>query len=551
MARAAILLCLLVVLGVPFVARRVATREGEGPARPEPGTRTLIIITPHIEQIRLEFAAGFDRWHRRRFGEPVYIDWRQPGGTTEIRKQLEAQAQAAISAGLYDVTPPRTLASPTGDPLPEAALRAGAMEADLFFGGGSFEHTQAKRGIEATVPVNGQPTRVRVRIAARPHGGGFDQAWLNATYGPNSVGVERLYDPDQFWFGAALSGFGLVFNRDSLRDLGLPEPEGFADLADYRYAGLLAMADPRQSGSVATLYDSILNREGWERGWRILREMSANARYFAAASTQPPMDVGQGDAAAGVAIDFYGRGQAQALLAPGQDPATGRLGYVDPKGATYVDADPVTILAGAREPELARRFVEFVLSDQGQALWQFAPMRDGGDRLNPPDTLDPARRLGPENYRLRRMPVRRSIYERFTPWLTDKANPFEFASATPIKGWRDAIGPLMGAFAIDTSRELRQAWNALNRARGNTVFPPERLEEMERLFYALPEHPVLDDAGRVTRTLAFTPENYKAIAADVNRWRDPVRGTRAKIAYTRFFRENYAKIVELGRWQAP
>ena len=63
------------------------------------------------------------------------------------------------------------------------------------------------------------------------------------------------------------------------------------------------------------------------------------------------------------------------------------------------------------------------------------------------------------------VPVRRSIYERFTPWLTDKANPFEFASATPIKGWRDAIGPLMGAFAIDTSRELRQAWNALNRDR--------------------------------------------------------------------------------------
>src|SRR6185369_4088714 len=131
-----------------------------------------------------------------------------------------------------------------------------------------------------------------------------------------------------------------------LRELGLPEPRAFGDLTDFRYFNMLALADGRLSGSITTAYDSILNKEGWKNGWKMLREMSANARYFASAAPKPPIDVSQGEAAAGLAIDFYGRTQSQAVLAPGQDPADSRVGYVDPKGATYIDADPVTILRG-------------------------------------------------------------------------------------------------------------------------------------------------------------------------------------------------------------
>src|SRR5690606_17069006 len=173
-----------------------------------------------------------------------------------------------------------------------------------------------------------------------------------------------------YWLGTALSGFGIVYNRDVLEELGLPEPESFDDLTAFGYFNLLALADPRMSGSVTTTYESILNNQGWDSGWRTLREMAANSRYFATSSTRPPIDVSQGDAAAGLAIDFYGRGQAQEVMAAGETAETSRVGYVDPKGAVYIDADPVSILRGGPSPELAQRFVEFLLTDEAQALWQ-------------------------------------------------------------------------------------------------------------------------------------------------------------------------------------
>ncbi len=538
-ARIIIVLALLVIVGVPVVGKWLRTPKGATDAGAD-GAPMLVVVTPHIEQIRLEFGVAFDAWHRRVYGSSAVIDWRTPGGTSEIRKLLESQAEAAVAAGACTITPPKALKHRGGEKeeLPEAVIDAERADLpDVFFGGGSFEHTASKVGIVTTVSIDGKPTRVRVRISAPPTPP-FSQAYLESVYGPeNRVGVERLYDDDQHWFGTALSGFGIVYNRDLLRELGVPEPTSFAELGDPRLYRRVALADPRLSGSVATLYDAILNKEGWDKGWRILREMSANARYFSSSSTQPPLDVSQGECAAGVAIDFYGRGQSQSLLKPGDDPGSSRVGYIDPPGATYIDADPASIINGARHAELARRFVEFCLTDEAQALWQFAPLdqRPGaaGDGL------------GPRHDRLRRMPVKPSMYAKYLDRFTDKTNAFDIASKTPLRGWRDLIGPLMGAFAIDTHREIQEAWRVLNVAREKPGFSAAGLAQMEEAFYAMPTQTVIDGAGGQT-DLTLSEANYKAIAAFTGRWRDAEKGSRAKIAYTRFFQQQYRLVVEIA-----
>ena len=52
----------------------------------------MVIITPHTEQIRSELGRGFEAWHKRVYGETVRVDWRSPGGTSEIyiRAQMRA-----------------------------------------------------------------------------------------------------------------------------------------------------------------------------------------------------------------------------------------------------------------------------------------------------------------------------------------------------------------------------------------------------------------------------------------------------------------------------
>ncbi len=146
--------------------------------------------------------------------------------------------------------------------------------------------------------------------------------------------------------------------------------------------------------------------------------------------------------------------------------------------------------------------------------------------------------MGPDRFALRRLPIRRVMYEQHWAALTDRVNPFEIASGVKPAGWRGSIGIMMGAFAIDVADEQRAAWRALTRARRGAGFDAARLAEMERLFYGFPEHR-MPDGG----VLAFSPENFKAIS---DSWKDRAFRTRCEIAYAAFFRESYARVVELG-----
>lgn len=504
-----IFFALAVVIGVPFAVRPPEATAPKGAER-------LVIITPHIEPIRVEFSRGFDEWHRRNFGTPAVIDWRVPGGTSDIQKQLKAVYEKAITSGQL---------------LPSGELATGfpPMPFDLFFGGGTYEHGETKKGVKARPPSSDKDISLSMSVSA-----GLAQAALDECFGENALGSGFLYDPPdsskndpgQFWIGTAASGFGIVYNRDLLETFNLPEPDAWEDLCAPGLTGWIALADPRQSGSVATLYDSVLNNHGWEKGWRILREMGANARYFTNSSPKVPIDVSQGEAVMGVAISHYGRYQAQMVMRAGETPETSRVGYVDPPGVVYVDADPISLMRGGSNPVVARRFIDFCLSEEGQALWQFHA-RESADGL------------GPHQFELRRMPLRRSMYTKYRDRMIDKVSPFEIASTVKEKGWRSAVAPMMGAFAIDTHSEIKRAWDAMNAARARGA-PAERLAAIERAFYAFPDW-IIDG-----KPVPFTEANYKAIRAA---WKDAEsKGEMPaiKAAWISFFRHQYAEVERLA-----
>ena len=71
---------ILISVLVALVATPLIVRPGSTAVDPE--SQRLIIITPHNQQIRQEFAWGFDAWYRKRFGTSVVVDFRRPGGTS-------------------------------------------------------------------------------------------------------------------------------------------------------------------------------------------------------------------------------------------------------------------------------------------------------------------------------------------------------------------------------------------------------------------------------------------------------------------------------------
>ncbi|HWB19173.1 MAG TPA: extracellular solute-binding protein [Phycisphaerales bacterium] len=474
--RVTILVLFIALLALPFAFR---TRHQEPIVlsdRPQ-----VIIVTPHNEQIRYEFGRGFERWYKRKFNQDVQVVYNVPGGTSEIRKMLESQTRAALEGG-----------TPVGG------------SADLVFGGGSSEFKRLKNPI--TVSAGGE-TRTASILAPVD----FDQAWLESVYGQNQIGDTVLYDQEKYWFGTALSGFGIVWNRDMLRQLGVGDPVHWADLAHPKLVGHVALVNPAQSGSIATAFEAILKQKGWTKGWQILRRAGANARYFSGSSLKPPIDVTQGDAAMGVCIDFYGRYQSQMVRMVGD---SDRVGYIDPPGETTIDPDPIAMLNGAPHPELAKRFIEFCLSVDGQSLWQFPAGGNTNDGL------------GPEKFELRRLPIVREMYDRYADRFIDHAEPFKTSLPTryPDAPFREFVSPIFASMVMDCQGDLREAWQAIIH---HPAYPVQgessqivtaadvtdpSLKSMLELFDSMPGIPGIEtaaDSSGQERVFSLNPEAYE------------------------------------------
>jgi len=477
--KAVIIFLLVAVVALPFALRPFAPDRSEATAGGDAAER-LVIFTPHNEQIRTEMAAGFNRWRADEGLPPVAFDWRTSGGTSDLRKLVLSQYEAKAAEGRLDE----------------------GIGADLFFGGGDYDHGKLASGIK----VDGRSETVAVApdlpeglLAEALHGG--RAADLSA--GPSEIGGEQLYHPERLWVGTTLSSFGIVYNKDVLSMLGLDEPTAWVDLTGERYAGWVALADPSHSGSAGAAYEAILQRRGWIDGWATIRRLSANARYFTDSSSKVPVDVSQGEAAAGMAIDFYGRTQVGAVAKDG----VSRLGYVNPTmvrngkrvSMTATGPDPITILRGTRHHALASQFVAWLLSKEGQRLWQ---LKRG----------EPA---GPVKFELRRQPIRADLYtagER-ARWTDPEVDPFETAQPMPdgLPGLFGQVTPVIKAMAIDTKDGLDAAWAAIRET------PPGPLRDrMIAQFDAMPADlrlpwtPLTPDEARAALRDADHPRHAEA-----------------------------------------
>jgi spermidine/putrescine-binding protein len=260
--------------------------------------------------------------------------------------------------------------------------------------------------------------------------------------------------------------------------------------------------------------------KGWIDGLHLVQRIGANARYFTDSASKVPIDVSVGDAAVGMAIDFYGRYQAQESRAPdGHD----RMIYLTPVGGSSVLCDPISLLRGAEHREIAVRFIEYTLSEAGQKLWCYKPGL-------------PKSAGGPEKYALRRLPIRRDFYPSTSPamqkrfaehqqYAVDKlgdpaVDPYQLAKQfTYYPRWTGShFGfhrDLIRIMCMDAGDELKEAWRIIKEHGG-----PGRQGAAMKILGELPPEVNWRDA----------PDIFK-------------KGDKMEIGrrWTRFFRENYRK----------
>jgi len=355
---------------------------------------TLTIVSPHSEEIKREFKNAFEDWYRWERQRRVRVEWLDQGGTSKCLRYVKSEFAR----------------SPEG------------ISVDLFFGGGLDPY------LELSAAGLSQPYRLPDEILRRL---------------PQRVAGQPLYDPDHYWYGTALSGFGIIYNKviHELKDL--PIPETWEDLADPKLYQWVEAGDLRKSGSAHMVYEIILQALGWEEGMSVITRMGANCRRITESGSKVPKDVSAGQVACGMSIDFYAWAQAARI---GAD----KIGFVLPEGKTAINPDSIAILKGAPQLAIAKDFIRFAMSDRGQKLWMLPKGAPGG----------------PVQSDLARMSVVPSIYESLKGDQAVQVNPFNWKSDLDYDAklgsarW-SVLNDLVGSLVIELLEDLRRAWAAI------------------------------------------------------------------------------------------
>jgi ABC-type Fe3+ transport system substrate-binding protein len=346
----------------------------------------LTIISPHPSDIQVEFERAFAAQN-----PGVKIKWLDQGGSSDDLNFVLSQFKGK-----------------------DAGQGIGI---DLFFGGGmdsfiDMENAGVLQPLSSDYKVPAELNGVPLR-------------------GKNNV-----------WVASALGGFGILYNKTLAQRDNLPVPATWADMANPKLQDRIALADPRHSGSAHMAYEIILQANGWEKGWQVLTAMSGNARSYGQSASRLLDDVTSGEAVVAPAIDFYA---ASKIATSGAD----KLGYIEPRGQRVITPDPIALLRGGPNPELAKKFIDFLMSPAGQKLWMLKKGVPGG----------------PQNSELFRLPAVPTAYKPLPKDSLIQSDPYsgknDFVFDPKISAVRRrALDDLLGAVLIDNQSAIKARWKS-------------------------------------------------------------------------------------------
>ena len=84
-----------------------------------------------------------------------------------------------------------------------------------------------------------------------------------------------------------------------------PSRRNGPDLGKPVYFDHVAIAAPSRSGTTHLTIETILQGEGWDKGWRTIKEMAGNFRQVTERSFGVPDAVNSGQVGFGIVIDFF------------------------------------------------------------------------------------------------------------------------------------------------------------------------------------------------------------------------------------------------------
>lgn len=188
---------------------------------------------------------------------------------------------------------------------------------------------------------------------------------------------------DNLWYGFNSLPMVFIYNKNLVKEN--EKPAGWKDLTDPKWKGKIAMADATKSGTsfvqivtVATIFG-----QGDNKGWDVVKGIVKNAKVLDSSSL-PIKGTNDGEYAIGITHE----NGAWKYMQNG-----GPVGIIYPTEGTATIPDSAAVIKGAKHPENARKFMDFLFSKSTQELAAKNGLRPVRSDVAPPQGLIPADQL--------------------------------------------------------------------------------------------------------------------------------------------------------------
>ena len=175
---------------------------------------------------------------------------------------------------------------------------------------------------------------------------------------PAKVGNYPVNNPQGLYLGQALAGYGLMWNKRYLAANKVPAPAQWADLMKPVYFNHAAMSAPSRSGTTHLTVETLLQGEGWDKGWSQLLQIAGNSAAITERSFGVPDGVNNGQFGIGLVIDFFGLASKFSGFP---------VDFIYPDVTAIVPAN-IGLIKGSKNADEARQFIRYSVSMEGQLL---------------------------------------------------------------------------------------------------------------------------------------------------------------------------------------
>jgi iron(III) transport system substrate-binding protein len=161
------------------------------------------------------------------------------------------------------------------------------------------------------------------------------------------------------WYGTFITPEVIMYNTRLLQEK--DAPKDWDELLEPRWAGKIIIRYPLASGTMRIIFSAMIERQRnltgtTDAGFEWLRRLDANTKSYVADPTQLYLSVARGDGA----ITLWDLPDIVLQVNLNHYP----FGYVIPASGTPLITDCIAIVKGTRRLDEAKRFYEFVTSQE-------------------------------------------------------------------------------------------------------------------------------------------------------------------------------------------